>query len=195
MDEDRLQILRMVEAGRIGADEAAQLLASLHRAESEETEDSPAAGPVAEPFPLPGKRWARFWIYPMLVGGTVLILGSLLMGLVYIAGAAGIWLICGWPMLLLGLLVVVLSLWSRSTTWLHLRISESGERKIALSFPLPLTLAAWVLRLAQPYVPQLRDTGVDEVIIALRDSASQGQPLFVDVKDDEKGEHVQVYIG
>ena len=76
-----------------------------------------------------------------------------------------------------------------------MRVKEEGGRRVALSLPVPLTLAAWVLRLAQPYVPQLRDTAADEVIMALRDSANQGQPLCVDVHDDEKGEHVQVYIG
>jgi hypothetical protein len=66
---------------------------------------------------------------------------------------------------------------------------------MALSFPLPLTLAAWALRLAQPFVPQLRDTGVDDLIIALRHSTAEGQPLVVDVQDDETGERVEIYIG
>jgi hypothetical protein len=67
--------------------------------------------------------------------------------------------------------------------------------KMALSLPLPLTLAAWVVRVAQPFVPQLRDTGVDDLIIALRHSSAEGQPLVVDVQDDESGEEVQIYIG
>ena len=80
---------------------------------------------------------------------------------------------------------------------LHLRIREGGgsRARMALSFPLPLTLAAWALRLAQPFVPQLRDTGVDDLIIALRHSTAEGQPLVVDVQDDETGERVEIYIG
>jgi hypothetical protein len=78
---------------------------------------------------------------------------------------------------------------------MHLRISEQGRRKMAFSFPVPLGLAAWAIRIAQPFVPQLRDTGVDEVILAVRDSASRGEPLFIDVQDDEDGERVELYIG
>ena len=51
------------------------------------------------------------------------------------------------------------------------------------------------MRIAQPFIPQLEDTGVDDLIIALRDSASSGEPLFIDVQDDEEGERVQIYFG
>jgi hypothetical protein len=49
--------------------------------------------------------------------------------------------------------------------------------------------------MVQPFVPQLKDTGVDDLIIALRDSTSHDEPFFVDVQDDEDGERVQVYLG
>jgi hypothetical protein len=76
-----------------------------------------------------------------------------------------------------------------------LRISEEGKRKVAFSFPLPLSLTALAVRMAQPFVPQLRDTGVDDLIIALRESSSRGEPLFIDVQDDQDGERVELYIG
>jgi hypothetical protein len=44
-------------------------------------------------------------------------------------------------------------------------------------------------------VPQLQDTGVDEVILALRESRKRNEPLFIDVQDEEDGERVQIYIG
>jgi hypothetical protein len=198
MENERLEILKMLEAGQIDAQEAASLLAAL--AESEAAEDaaeSPAEGlPSDREPPEPMEtRWARFWIYPMMAGGAILLLGALIVGLVSLSGGAWGWLLCGWPLLLLGLLVLVLALWSRSATWMHLRISEQGKRKMAFSFPVPLGLAAWAIRIAQPFVPQLRDTGVDEVILAVRDSASKGEPLYIDVQDDEDGERVELYIG
>jgi hypothetical protein len=130
-----------------------------------------------------------------MAGIAALMLGSLVLSLVYGAGGAAFWLLCGWFPVLLGLGVVILALWSRRATWMHLRISEAGRRKMTLSFPLPLRLAAWGLRIAQPYVPQLQDTGVDEVVLALRESARQGEPVFIDVQDDEAGEHIELYIG
>jgi hypothetical protein len=130
-----------------------------------------------------------------MAGGVILVIGVLIMGLVSAIGAAQGWLLCGWLPLLLGLVVILLALWTRHARWLHLRISEGDKRTMALSIPLPLTLAAWVLKVAQPFVPQLRDTGVDDVIIALRDSATRDEPLFIDVHDDEEGERVELYIG
>jgi MFS family permease len=192
MEHERRQILGMLEAGQINADEAAELLAALSEPEGEIPE---AAPPSRRPEEVREARWARFWIYPLMGGGVVLILGALIMGLVYAVDAAPGWRICGWTPLILGLAVTFLALWSRQATWLHLRVKEEEGRSIAFSFPLPLSLAAWALRIAQPFVPQLGDTGVDDLIIALRQSTAQGEPLFIDVEDDEKGERVEIYIG
>jgi hypothetical protein len=191
--EERLEILKMLESGQVDAEEAATLLAALD--ESSAQRPAEATAPALVPEERQMNRWARFWIYPMMAGGVVLILGALVMGLVYASDVARGWSICGWLPMLLGLGIVVLAIWTRRATWMHLRISEEGRQKIAFSFPLPLGLAAWAVRIAQPFVPQLRETGVDDLIIALRDSASQGEPLFIDVQDEEDGERVQIYIG
>ena len=198
MESERLEILKMVETGQIDAKDAALLLSALKESQPvEEDAETPVEAPSLErepPEPM-GVRWTRFWIYPLMAGGTMLLLGALVVGVVSLTGGAWGWLLCGWPLLLLGLLVFGLALWSRSATWMHLRISEQGKRKMALSFPVPLGLAAWAVRIAQPFVPQLRDTGVDEVILAVRDSSSRGEPLFIDVQDDEDGERVELYFG
>ena len=209
MSEEKLQILKMVEAGEIDAEEAAMLLAALREPGPEVEEEAPSSELEPDVLPPPAasaseatfaqeareSRWARFWIYPMMAGGVALILGLLVIGLVYTSDAARGWLVCGWLPLLLGLTVVLLALWSRQAAWLHLRISEGGKRKMGFSFPLPLRLTAWVVRIAQPFVPQLRDTAMDDVIMALRDSAAHGEPLFIDVEDEEDGERVEIYIG
>lgn len=199
MENERLKILEMVEAGQIDAGEAAMLLATLDEAvsgehsEAEEIMEPQSQAPA--PIELAEDRWARFWIYPLMAGGAVLIAGVLVMALVYATGGAGIWLCCGWLPMLLGVVTLVLALWSRRATWMHLRISEEGRRKMAFSFPLSMSLAALAVRIAQPFVPQLRDTGVDDLILALRESSLRGEPLFIDVQDDQDGERVELYIG
>jgi len=200
MEEEQLRILEMVRAGEISTDEAATLLAALGEAGLQES--PPAEVIVEEPTTAPppdiqANRWARFWIYPMMAGGGVLLVGALIMALVYARDAARGWLVCGWLPMILGLGVTLAALWSRNATWLHLRVSEGegGRNKVAFSFPLPLALAAWGIRIAQPFVPQLQDTGVDEVILALRESRKRNEPLFIDVQDEEDGERVQIYIG
>ena len=206
MENERLAILKMLEAGQIGADEAAKLLSALDQvehapAEAAQGDDLGAEQRDVETVPLVSEqavihqsRWARFWIYPLMAGGAGLILGSLVMALVYGTEAARGWLVCGWLPMILGLLVMLLAWWSRNAKWLHVRIHDDRKRRIAISIPLPLTFAAWVLRLIQPLVPQLRDTGVDDMIIALRDSGSD-EPISIDVRDGKDGEHVQVYVG
>ena len=191
MEEERLRILEMVGAGDITPEQAAELLAAL-----DTPEEAAAAGPPSlPPADLRENRWARFWIYPLMAGGIVLILGAFIMALVYSTSAAPGWRVCGWLPMILGLGVMLIAWWTRSATWLHLRVREEDGRKVAFSFPLPLTLAAWVLRLAQPFVPQLKDTGVDDLIIALRQGKSRNEPLLINVEDDEKGESVEIYIG
>jgi len=191
MEEERLRILEMVGAGDITPEQAAELLAALDTP----AETASAGPPSLPPAELRENRWARFWVYPLMAGGIVLILGALIMALVYSTDAARGWRVCGWLPMILGLGVMLIAWWTRSATWLHLRVREEDGRKVAFSFPLPLTLAAWVLRLAQPFVPQLKDTGVDDLIIALRQGKSRNEPLFVNVEDDEKGESVEIYIG
>ena len=193
MLKERLEILRMVEAGQIDADQATALLGALD-ADEEPVSGLPAS-PVSDSAHGREKRWSSFWIYPLMAGGVLLVLGALVMAGAYVAGLARAWLLCGWLPMLLGLMVVLLALWSRRAKWLHLRIREEGKRRIALSFPLPLSLAAWALRVAQPFVPQLAETGVDDLIIALRDSDIDDEVLVIDVQDDESGEHVQLTIG
>lgn len=192
MEEEHRQILKMVAEAKITVEEAARLLEAVEPQEIEEQgqASAPAATPVA-----PGSNWAHFWIYPLMAGGIVLILGAMIVSLVYTIDAARGWLVCGWLPMILGTIVILLAGWSRQARWIHLRITEQGKRKMALSFPLPLSLTAWVLRIAQPFVPRLKETGVDDLIIAVRDHVTQDVPLFMEVQDDPDGERVELYIG
>lgn len=193
MEEERLRILKMVEAGQIDTEQATQLLAALG------TEQEPDSNlNVSLPAPeLQGlkTRWSSYWVYPLVAGGAVVILGTSLTVWFASADLAAAACICGWFPMFLGLLIMLLAWWSRTARWLHLRISEKGRRRMALSFPLPLSLVAWVLRLAQPFVPQLAETGIDDLLIALRDTEIDKDALFIDVQDEEDGEHVQLYFG
>jgi hypothetical protein len=193
MESKELDILRRLEAGEIDVGEAAGLLAAISDGQATAQEEPEAVGSQA--LPPAGAGWRRYWTYPLLAGGAILILGALIMGLVYATAAARGWLVCGWLPMILGFLLMLLGLWSQRARWLHLRISQDGRRKIAFSLPLPLGLAAWVLRLVQPFVPQLRETGVDDLIIALRDSATQDAPVYVQVQDKDDEEHIEIYIG
>jgi hypothetical protein len=97
-----------------------------------------------------------------------------------------------------GLFVMLLGWVSRSACWLYLRVQQpnsDGPKNIIITFPLPLRLTAWFLRTFKPNIPGLKGTSLDELITALDKTASPETPFYVEVDDDEDGEHVQVYIG
>lgn len=144
------------------------------------------------------ERWKRWWMIPLWVGVGIIVVSSLLMAWAYQAGGFSFWFACAWLPFLLGLGSVMLAWSSRTARWLHLRVQQQpGEwpRTIAFSFPLPLRLAAWFLRVFGRFIPQLKDTGIDELILALGSATGPASPLLVDVDEGENGERVQIYIG
>lgn len=196
----RLHILELIESGKITAEEGIRLLNAL-------TGDAPAEAEPVPPAPEPSSKapgsappelgyWRGWWRFPLAVGVIITLLGG---GLMYWALLATDFRLTLWLMLAscpfaLGVVVLALSFASRSAKWIHIRVN-SRERLIALSFPLPLRLAAWFLRTFEPRLPALQRTGVDELILALGDSTSPHRPLYVEVNDGDAGEQVQVYIG
>jgi hypothetical protein len=199
MDDERMKILKRVEAGELSAQDAVRLINALGPTPAGEPEpeviepDSPQ--PSAPPLEAP-KSLAQFWIYLLYAGVGVVVLGALMLYAVY--GARGGWgyALCGWPIFFAGVLVIATAWWLRTARWVHVRVRGKDTARVAISIPLPLKLTAWAFRIAKPFVPQLKDTGIDEVILGMADALGQdGQPLYVDVNDDDKGEHVQVYIG
>jgi len=217
MSDERMHILRMIEEKRISPDEGVELLEALSAAEEG------VVGPVvltdeAASEVLPESDWPlavesappeevadvsspppdladfrHLWLIPLAAGVALAALSVGVLVVIQLSSPGSFFLICGILPLLLGLVTVLLAFWSRTARWLHVRIR--GEQRISLSFPLPLRLTAWVLRLARPFVPQLAETGLDEVILSLDEGLGSDQGFYVDVHDDAEGEHVQVYIG
>jgi hypothetical protein len=197
MSEERQQILDMLQAGQINTEQALTLLDALDETASDEVTgfDAEMSGPGTDPAPM-----SNAWLYPTIAGSIVMAVGAPLLALGLSGRAALFWAICfGWVPFLIGLTLLSIGVWSRNARWFHLRIQSAGEgrRPFSLSLPLPLTLVAWLLRIAQPFVPQLKDTGLDEVILSLRDASQMDsdQPFFVDVQDGPNGERVLIWFG
>lgn len=190
MDERR-RILERIETGEISVEEAVRQLEEVAEPEVIPASPSPPEGvPVVRPGLVQIVWQAVFW-----AGVVVLIGGSLLLTGVYAWGVASGWLACAWPLFALGVLVMVMGWWMRTARWFSLRVREEDGTNIALALPLPLGPVAWLMRIARPFVPQLRETGVDEVLEALQQELEDGQPVVIDVDDKESGDRVQVYFG
>jgi hypothetical protein len=197
MGDERLHILKMLETGQIATDEALQLLDALNQTQA--SNEAPTA-PEYAPAPADVPQKGNWWLVPTVTGAVVMAIGAPLLALGLSGQAPVVWaMCCGWIPFLVGLAILAIGVWSRSARWLHLRIdnSRTGKRTFALSMPLPLTLAAWIMKLVRPFVPQTQDVAIDEMILALRDAWREGEdePLYIEVQDDDDEEHVRIFIG
>jgi hypothetical protein len=145
------------------------------------------------------EKWRRWWTIPLWIGVGITIIGGVLMyAAMQAAGASSFWFACAWLPFLLGIAILVIAWSSRSARWIHIRVRQKpGERpqNIALNFPLPIRLTAWVLRHFGHYIPKMEHTGLDEIILALEDNTSPDAPFYVEVDEGEDGEKVEIYIG
>ena len=75
--------------------------------------------------------------------------------------------------------------------WLHIHVSDlkSGSRRVSVNVPLGLVRAG--LALGESVVPELRRFNWNDITAALLDE--QGG-MIVEVKDEEDGEHVQIFV-
>jgi len=193
--EERLRVLGLIESGEISAAEGIQLLEALNQ-HGEVREDGEAEGAAGGPAVVVQPVVVQIvWQVVFWSGVALLIIGGLLVTAVYAWGIPGYWLAWGGVFLGLGLLVTPLGWWLQRARWLSLRVQEPDGPRISFALPLPLGLMAWALRIARPFAPQLADTGVDELVLALKDEWRDGQPLVIDVKEGEQGEKVQIYLG
>jgi len=181
---EKLQILEQIEAGEISVEEGIERL---------QGESSVAESAKAAPKP---PRWVQaIWQVILWSGIVVLCGGGVLLTGVYAWSAAQGWAICGWPLLISGIGLVIVSAWLRNAHWIALRVrGEEGDR-ITLAFPLPLGLTALALRLLRPFVPALKETAIDEVLEALQEEIREGRPVVIEVDEADKGERVQIYMG
>lgn len=206
-DDSRMQILRMIEAGKITADEGFRLLGAMGKG------DPAAPAPAsAEPHQKTGRdqktppgdpqirRWRNWWLIPMFAGVGILVLGALAMYSAIQSSGYGLWFLCAWAPFLGGVAITALAWASRTSRWVHLRVDRNegeGEwpHRIAISLPIPLKVIAWAIRRFGGRIPALERTSVDELLTAIDATATPETPIFIDVHEGEKGERVQVYIG
>jgi len=160
-------------------------------------EPTPAEEVLPDPFRQRAKSWSRWWWIPLWAGIGITLVGALLMYFAWDRAGLSFWFVLTWFPFLFGVMVMALAWASSKARWLHVRIrniSGGGPRSIALSFPLPLRLAAWAVRTFHVNIPNMEGANLDELILALERTGPDG-PCYVQVEDDDDGEQVEVYIG
>jgi hypothetical protein len=211
-DKERLEILDMIQKGSISAQEGLGLIEALEKSLNDIDENPPMdtfnSAPSPEPYDgsentlQPSaddlNKWRQWWIIPFWLGIGITVSGGGLMYWAWSAKGVGIGFILSWIPFLLGVSLSVLGWNSRTGPWLHIRIQHRPDqetKRIAISLPLPVHFFAWSLRNFGHFIPGLNATGLDEIILALKDSAQAAEPLSINVQDGTDGEQVQVYIG
>ena len=198
--QDAMQVLGMVERGEINPAEAAVRL-KTGASEPAGTQirfvqDDTAARDFQDSPHV--KRWQNWWLIPLWAGVGTTVLASLWMYSLLQSVGTNFWFYCSFAPFLMGVAAIALAWASRNSPWLHVRVrqsTKSADSKVAVSIPLPMRPAAWFLEKFGGYIPKLDKTVVDELISALDKEKQDGNPFYIEVTDDEDGEHVEVFIG
>ncbi len=205
--EERKKILQMVADGKISAEEAATLMRTLDESAEEEIEiieagpGSGSDGGDAPEFENVRKRAMRFAMIPLWVGVIAMVLSAWGMFSIQHAQRAGLnfWFFCLTLPLLFGILLIALGAGSRTSRWMYVNVDRTYQnewpRNITLALPLPLGLVSWFLKNFGSHIEGLKNTAIDEVIMAISMAKSITEPLIIHVDDDNSGDRVQVYIG
>ena len=203
--EEKRQILKMVEDGKISANEAMTLIKALEQnpaeAEMEVLEAAPASSSErndAPEFEEVKQRARRFAMIPLWIGVGITVLFAGLMYWAMQSSGFGFWFYCLTFPFLLGVLLIAISAGGLSSRWLFVDVHQKpGEKpgRITLGFPMPLGLVAWFMKNFGQYIQGVGRERADEIAEMIKLTASSNAPLIVNAQDDEDGERVMVYIG
>jgi len=203
--DEQKQILKMVEDGKISAEEAMTLIKALEETSAgDEVEviepgtDEGGGRSAGMEFEEVKARAQKFAMFPLWIGVAFTILGAYWMYVLVRDANYGFWFFCAWLPLLLGLLVVALSAGGMNARWLYFNVDQgSGEwpKHITFGFPLPLGMIAWILRNFGHSMRGMDRANVDGILNALSTMDDLDEPLIVNVDEGEHGDQVQVYIG
>ena len=222
-DQERIQVLKMIENSQITPEEGLHLMEALDQSPVENEVGADIAGTDSEsqtnsetdkdfcgeqaekssfetdPRITRIKSAARrLWQIPLWVGIGITILSAVGMYAIMSGPGMNFWFYSMILPLLLGVAIVAAAVGSHKARWIFLNIEQKPSEKpahIFLGFPLPLKLAAWFLRTFGDRIPDLKKTNVAEVIAAVETGLTGGEPLIIHVDEGDNDERVQVYIG
>ena len=206
-EESKLEILRKVEDGTLSVEEGSDLIGILEAAKAASSEpeiiqppnepDEPQSKPQQESPGVSG-CWKAAWSM-ILLGGAVMTAFSaywVYQGYQNAGLGWGFWL--SWIPFTIGVFIMIFGWILLESPWLHVRIKtrDAGKlQKIVLSIPLPLKMVSWVFRTFGQYMPpEVREKGVDEMLVEIDRSLKRGEPFQVEVDDKEDGDQVFIYI-
>lgn len=204
--EERKQILKMLEEGKISAEEAAKLMRTLEEddAEAEVEVVEPRAGAgsgrtAAPEFEEIKARARRFALIPLWTGILVTVFSAWIVYSIQQSAGTNFWSYCMILPLMLGVLLIALGSGGRSSRWIYVNVDRrdwkpgDGPRHITLGFPMPSGLIAWIFRTFRHNIHGMSRGKAEGIIQMMNAMDESDEPLMVNVDDDDA--HVQVFIG
>jgi hypothetical protein len=81
---------------------------------------------------------------------------------------------------------------SNSGKWLLIRVTDLNTGRYKANVKIPASLADFGMKVATRYAPDsVEGLGMDGIVTALQNG---GESKLVDVDNEEKGEHVEIFI-
>ena len=81
---------------------------------------------------------------------------------------------------------------SNSAKWLRIHVTDMRTGKSKADVKIPASLAGFGMKMAARFAPaDLEGLDMDQIIAELKNG---GEGMLVDVEDEEKGEHIEVFI-
>ena len=213
-DQERNQVLKMIEEGKITPEQGLQLMQALDQQGPDvEPTPVPVIAPVTEESQNSSSTQApvsdlhferhkatarRLWQIPLWAGIFITVLSALGMFAIMRGPGMNFWFYFLMLPLLLGVALTGLAAGSRAARWIYVDVHQQPDehpQHIFMGFPLPLKLTAWFLRTFGSMIPDLQRTNVDEIIQVIESGFNDSEPLVVHLDEGNGGERVQVYIG
>jgi hypothetical protein len=206
--EEQMQILKMVEDGKINPQEALKLIQALESS-AVEGEIIPAPSIIfgsgagseksdPDDFKKIASRAQSLWQVLLWAGLFVVVLSAYWLYTFVNASNYGFWFYCALAPFLLGVLWLALFTGSRTSHWLYVNVEQTHSEwphNITFGIPLPLGLASWFLQNFGQNIEGMNQAAIDEILEFLSTGFSSKEPVIVNVNEGHGGERVQVYIG
>lgn len=207
-DSEREQVLRMIQDGKISAEEGLRLIQALEAAPPDDADEAPGIIPEAPAPPPPSdnparrefqsriNRLRRLWLIPLALGMACALPGAWWMFQNVQAGLNG-WFIFPFLFFLLGVGLIALGVGSRTARWIYVNIKEKEDGapfRIVFAFPIPTGLVRWGIKNFGHHMPDRQRAVTNDVLKAIFESDALNEPILVDVKEADD-RHVRIYIG
>ncbi len=207
--EEKKQILKLVEDGKISAEEALKLMRAVESSSAENDSTAlpvPAFEDIEPGLEMPGSKEfeeishkaRNLWQIVLWIGISVVVLSAYWLYTLVNTSNYGFWFYFAMLPLLLGVLLLALFTGIRTSHWIFVNVEQPQNEwphNITFGLPLPLGLASWFLRNFGYTIEGLNQAVVDDILKFLSDGFSTKEPLIVNVDEGSGGERVQVYIG